>query len=486
MLKEKAISGIKWTALSSGIGAIVQLLQIIILARFLSLNDFGIMALATFFIGFSTLFLDMGISNAIIYNQQINKQELSSLFWLNVAVGWFLFLMICITSPLIASFYHEPELQKVIILIGTSFLIQPFEQQFYALMKKELLFNDIAKRDMFSKLISFGAAVILAFYGFGVYALVISYLIGVVIATGLVVIAGLKFHKPTFHFRLSETRKFLSFGLFQTADNMLNYFNTQVDALIIGRLIGMDALGLYNIAKSLAMRPAQIINPIVTQVTFPVMAKVKNDNELLKSIYLKSVNYLTSFNVPVYLFICVMAEPLVLLLFGSKWSGAVYSLRVLSMYFMVRSTINPMGTLLLSKGKVKQSFYWNVAMTLFIPASIYVGSFYGLNGIVYANLIAISLSLFAAWRILIYPTSDATFTEFFKQIAKPLSVGLAMLPLFLVVNTLPLHSSIIKIIVAGAILGLTLLPLNWLLNRLFFNEAMNMAGPFLKKIGLRR
>ncbi len=485
MLKEKAISGLKWTALSSGIGVVVQFLQVAILARYLDSGAFGIMALATSFIGFSQLFLDMGISNAIIYNQDITKKQLSSLFWLNIAVGWTLFLVLALTAPLVAAFYHEPSLTKVIILVSVSFLIQPLEQQFYALMKKELLFNDIARRDILSKLISFVVAVVLAWKGFGVYALILSYLSGVIIAAALVVIAGLKFHKPTLYFRFNEIKQFLSFGLYQTADNTLNYFNTQVDTFIIGKLLGVEILGIYNIAKNLAMRPAQIINPIVTQVTFPVMAKIKNDNEQLKSIYLKSVNYLTSFNVPVYLFICVMAEPIVLILFGSKWTGAIYPLRVLSMYYMVRSTINPLGTLLLSKGKVKQSFYWNAAMFLFIPVSISIGSIYGLNGIVYANLIAITISLFAASPILIYPNSGGTFNEFFSQIVRPVAIGLIMAPLLIAVNMLPIQSFLIKIIIAGAVMAAVILPLNKLLNKVFFAEAMNMLSPLLKKLKSR-
>jgi O-antigen/teichoic acid export membrane protein len=486
MLKEKAIKGLKWTALSSGIGVVVQLLQIAILARVLDSHAFGIMALATSFIGFSQLFLDMGISNAIIYNQDINKQQLSSLFWLNLGTGWLLFLLIVVTAPLVASFYHEPDLKNVIILIGVSFLIQPLEQQFYALMKKELLFNDIARRDIASKLIAFVIAVILAWNGFGVYSLVISYLSGVVIATTLVVIAGLKFHRPTFHFKLSETKKFLSFGIYQTADSTLNYFNTQIDNFIIGKLLGVEILGIYNIAKNLAMRPSQIINPIVTQVSFPVMAKIQYDNSLLKSVYLRSINYLSSCNVPIYLFICIMAEPIVLVLFGSNWLAAVPSLRLLSIYYLIRSTNNPVGSLLMAKGRVKLSFYWNAAMFIITPPAIYAGSFYGLNGIIYANLFVITLSLFAAWPILIYPTCGATFAEFFGQLVPPVMIGIAILPLLGIVHMIPLTWPLVKILLAAVVLAMAILPLNKFFNKAFFTEAMNMVSPLLKKLGMSR
>lgn len=482
MLKEKAIKGLKWTTFSSGIGVLIQFIQIAILARFLDSNAFGIMALATSFIGFSQLFLDMGISNAIIYNQDVNKQQLSSLFWLNLVTGWILFLLILATAPLVASFYHEPSLKNVISLIGVSFLIQPLEQQFYALMKKELLFNDIARRDIISKIISFIISVILAWNGFGVYSLVISYLCGVVIAAVLVIMAGLKFHRPTFHFKLSETKKFLSFGMFQTADSTLNYFNTQIDTFVIGKLLGVEVLGIYNIAKNLAMRPAQIINPIAIQVTFPVMAKLQHDDNLLKSVYLKSINYLSSCNIPIYLFICIMAEPIVLVLFGSKWLAAVPSLRILSIYYLVRSTINPVGSLLISKGKVKLSFYWTLAVFLITPAAIWLGAFYGLDGIIYANLIVIVLFLFAAWRVLVYPTCGATFTEFFGQLVSPIKIGIVLLPLLWVIYIIPFNWPLANIILAAGMLAIAILPLNKFFNRIFFNEVMNMVNPLLKKL----
>ncbi|SEW14557.1 polysaccharide transporter, PST family/lipopolysaccharide exporter [Chitinophaga sp. YR573] len=485
MLKEKAILGIKWTTLSSAIGALVQLLQVVILSRFLSPADFGVMAIAIFFIGFSQLFLDMGIPTAIIYNQQVSKQQLDSLFWLNIIVGWSLFVVILLMAPSIAAFYHEAQLKNIIILIASAFIILPFEQQFYALMKKELLFNQIAKRDITAKLISFVVAIVLAWKGAGVYALVISYLVSVFLGAILVIISGIKFHKPGMHFRFSDTKPFLSFGLYQSGENMLNYFYNQVDTLLIGKLLGVEMLGIYNVAKNLSMRPTQVINPIVTQVTFPVMAKLQHDDNMLKSIYLKSVNYLSSVNFPIYTYMGVFAAPLIALVFGNRWHDAGPLLQILSAYAMVRSIINPIGTLLFSKGKMRLSFFWNCFMFLCVPVAVIIGSMYGLLGIAYAHLILITVLLFISWRVLAYPLSKATFSEFFGLLLKPFKVACCLLLAFLLINHIPGLSPLTQTISGAFVLILLIIPANKYFNRAFYLEAVNLLHPlrrFLPKL----
>jgi O-antigen/teichoic acid export membrane protein len=244
-LKEKAIGGAKWTTVSAVISAVVQLLQIAILAHFLDKKDFGLMALAVFVIGISQIFMDMGISNAIIYKKDVTHEQLSTMYWLNICMGVLIYLLLFILAPFVAAFYHEPKLVGVLNWIALTFVIQPFGQQFETLLIKGLRFRALAIRDVFSKTIGLISGVLLAYFHFGVYSLVFANLLMATISTLLLIIIGLRFHKPGFFFSLRDLKEqgFLSFGLYQIGEKVINYFNAQCDTLIVGKLLGMDVEG---------------------------------------------------------------------------------------------------------------------------------------------------------------------------------------------------------------------------------------------------
>lgn len=463
-LKEIAFKGIKWTAISTITGAVIQLLQLIILTHYLSPTDFGLLALTWVVISFSQMFIDFGVSNAIIYEQNISRQQLDTLYWLNISSGFTVYLILFFSAPLISNFYEESRLTVIIRWLSLSFLIQPFEQQFIILLKKALLFNQIAKREIFSKIVSLVIAVILAVYGFGIFALVYAQLFAIFISTILMIYIGLKFHRPSFYFKFSLIKHFFKFGLYQMGESFLNYFNSQFDTIIIGKILGVEAVGIYNIAKSLAMRPAQIINPIITQISFPLMSKLQNNLPQLKNIYLKTTHTLSTLNFPVYTFIAAFAEPIIKIFLGDKWQGAIPVLRILAMYGMVRSTVNPVGVLMLSVGKPQLGFYWNLVLFFLIPAAIYTGTFYGLNGTAFTLLGLQIILLIPAWNFLIKKCCHAGLSEYFREMLIPFIISLVQAIVYLII-ILFITDINFQLIAGIIILGISIFWLNKTFNR---------------------
>ena len=465
-LKRRAVSGIKWTTFSSVIVAILQIVQLIILTRLLEPTVFGLMAITSVVIGFAHAFLDMGISNAIIHKQEVSHNQLSTLYWLNVLSGIVLFIIVSLCAPVVALFYQEAELTNIIILVALTFLIQPFGQQFIVLWQKELKFNDIAKVDILTKLVALIVSVVFAYYNYGVYALVYGVLAGTILQTLVFVYKGLKEYTISFVFRLSDVREFLSFGLYQMAEKTLNYFNSQVDTLLIGKLLGVETLGVYNIAKQIIMKPIQIINPIVSKVTFPVMAKIQNDTDRLKEIYLKTINLLSSINFPIYLFMLITAPQLVPLMFGEQWVSAVIIVQILSIYGALRSIGNPIGSLLLAKGRADWGFYWNLGLFFYVPIVIYISSQWGVEVLSW-GLVGIMVSLLIpSWYLLVRPLVQAKFWEFHQQIAIPafISMIIGVIVSIVLKNTSNL-SSFITLSLTCIIISLGVLLLNYLFNK---------------------
>lgn len=200
-LKAKTISGIKWTTISTIFITALQFIQLAIMARILSPSDFGLMAIVMVVMGFVGVFADMGISNALIHRQTISKNELSSLYWLNVIAGVVMFVLVSAIAPLVAEFYKEKELAKLIILLSTTFIIQSFAQQFSMLWQKELRFREIAKIEITNKIISLVVSVYLAYVGYGVYALAYGTIASSIIQTIQYLYLGLKEYRPMMRFK---------------------------------------------------------------------------------------------------------------------------------------------------------------------------------------------------------------------------------------------------------------------------------------------
>lgn len=422
-LKKSAFSGIKWTACSAAVIAVLQLLQVAVLARILDPKDFGLMALAMMVIGFGQAFLDMGISNAIIYKQEIMVGQLNSLYWLNIFVGAALFAILTAFAPLVASFYEETELTGLIRLTAVAFLIQPFGQQFMALLQKDLAFDKIALVEMLNKGVMLIVSAVAAMAGYGVYSLAYGLIVSVSVSTIQYIYIGARFYKPSLVFDSGGIGEFVRFGLYQMGERTINYFNLQIDVLLIGKLAGTADLGIYNMTKQLVLQPVGMVNPILTRVSFPVMARIQDQTGKLRELYLKQVNYLSSLNFPVCAAMFVFSEDIIRIVFGPKWLSAATVLRILAVWAAARSVINPVGSLLLAKGRADWSFWWNLAMLLCVPAAIYAGSSRDLTGIAYALLLLQVSLIIPVWYLLVNRLCLAGFAEYHKQIALPAMIA---------------------------------------------------------------
>ncbi len=476
-LKYKALNGVKWTSISSIIIAIIQIVQLSILARYLEPSDFGLMAIVTIIIGFSALFLDLGISASIIHKQNITHVQLSSLYWLNIASGLVLFIIIYSLAPFLANFYNETELIPIIQLLAINFVISSLGSQYGILFQKALKFNIMAKIGIISVVAGFVVAVSLAINGYGVYSLVYAALTNAIVNTSINIFIGIKEHRPSFIFKYHEITSMISFGMFQMGERSINYFGSQFDIVLIGKLLGLEALGIYTVAKNLSMRPAQIINPIITRVTFPIMSKVQDDTAKLKNIYLKTINYLSSVNFPIYILIAILAEPIVLTLFGEKWSDSIIILQILSLYGAIRSIGNPAGTLLLARGRADLGFYFNLVKFFFLPLIIYIGSYWELHGVAYSLLLFVIFFTFPSWYYIIKPLCGAGFKEYFWQILKPFIFTLiGGIFAYSVSILFGIKNMLIDAVVLSLVMGVIVLILNILYNRAFTDILLELIG----------
>lgn len=415
-LKSQAVSGVKWGGVSMGVVTVLQFVTLAVLARLLSPFDFGLMGMIMVVIGFARLFADMGISNAIIYRQDATREELSSLYWLNIMAGIVIFFVVCGTSPLITAFYHEPRLRNLIYLSSLIFLITPFGQQFHILLQKELKFDQLAKIEIMASFVNSASAIALAILGMGVFSLVWGQLAGTSFRVFLLSCWGWKNWRPHLHFATQDLRRYISFGLYQMGEKSVNYFNSNLDYILIGSLLGANALGYYTLAYNLILKPSSTINPIITRVAFPVFSRVQNDTEKLKRGYLKVLQLLSTVNFPLMAGLAVVAPVAVPVIFGEQWLPSIILVQILTIVGMLRSTGNPVGSLLLSKGRADLGFKWNLALLITQIPGLYLGAkMGGLVGVAIAYAVLLCIYTIFNYLILIRILLGACLREYINS-----------------------------------------------------------------------
>lgn len=437
-LRSKTISGVKWTSVSTITLAIVGLLKISVLARFLDAADFGLMALVTFVLGFMNLFMDMGLTSAILHKQDTSDDEYASLYWINVIFSLILFGLISLASPYIASFYDEPELTVLIPLMAISIMLSAMGRQFKTVEQKHLNFRYIAITDIIGAVFGLVVGVITAIWGYGVYALVYAALTQYAISNVIYFVKGLWDRGMLFHFNYEETKPFLNIGIYQVGGQVINYFNRDLDILLIGKFFGSEVLGGYDLAKKLVRHPLKIINPIIKKVGVSVFPRYQDDHSTLRKYFLKLFNGMGAVNAFVYGSIAICAHWLVLILYGSDFLHIILFVQLFTVVTYLRSMAGNVGILVITTGRTDYEFYWNLLITLITPVAIFLGAFYSAEIIIILLGVIQLLMLIPGWYMFFYRLIDMEFWPFIKAQIFPMSI--AIIVFLVAISTLKINS----------------------------------------------
>jgi O-antigen/teichoic acid export membrane protein len=382
------------------------------------------MAACTVVIGLIRIYVDFGLSAGVVHRQDVTPNQLSSLYSTNLALASVFVLLLWTAAPKVADLYREPQLTSLLRWLSLLLVIGACGSQYRAIALKELKFKLLTSIDVMMALVGLLVATITALNGFGVYSLVAGALATGIVSTTGYVVAGWRSHRPRLRFRFDEIRYFFRYGAYQAGEQTLNYLNTQVDVLLIGKLVGPEMLGRYSVSKDLCMRPATIVNPVYTRVAFPIMSLMQQEQMALKHLYLSGLRVLGTANFPIYAFVFVAADPLSDLILGQRWHGTAPILRIMSIYFLLRSTGNPVGSMLMATGRVKRGFIWNLIIFFLIPPTLWIGSSWGMLGIAW-SLVAMQLVLaIPNWALLVRPCTNATLREYFSTMIAPLSASI--------------------------------------------------------------
>lgn len=463
-LKKASFSASRWTAASTVLVAAIQILQTVVLARILLPSEFGLMAVATAAVAVLSLVVDLGLSQALIHYDDVPESHRSSIFWLNMLLAFALMTALCVAAPVIAKLYHSATLTPLLCWISLVLPLSATGQQLRALSAKALRFDVLARIEISSAICACAGAIAAALLHAGVYALAVAVLANAAIGSVLAWLLLPREFWPGWHFRPDETCRYLHFGGYLVGESFANALHRNADVFAGGLVVGANAMGVYSAPRDLSLRVATGINSIVTRVGFPVMAQVKHDQGRLKSIFLQTLRMTSSVNFPVYVALGVFAPELVALLYGPQWRVAARYLQILAIWGLLRSTGNPVGSLIYATGQTRRAFWWNISLLL-LPVLYWAGAFgYGLPGLAIAVVLLQLLLVVPAWRFLIWPCCGATLQEYLAQFCAPLLCALiAGAMAWLCAHGLP-HGTV-RLVIGCTVGGVVYLGLSWLFNR---------------------
>lgn len=401
----KASNALKWSFVGQVSYIILYFIFNVLLSRILPPSDFGVFAIINTFIIFFSLIKDFGLGNYLIVKKDVTKELCDNIFYFNFLFTAVLFLLIYLVSPVIATFYNDDRLTILIRITGLTFIIDAFATVPSAMMTRNMNFFGLFIVKTVSISVAGVAALIFAKNGWGIYSLVFQTILLSVISS--VILFYFYPFRPGINIRVREWGGIVKFSLPLFLNQFFQYFSRNSDNLIIGRVFGSYALGIYNRAYTLMQMPMQNISSVVSGVMLPVLAKSSGDPERKSLLYKRAILGIAFATFPIMAFVFVFAKEIILFLYGSAWAEVADLLMIFSVVGMLETIISPIGTLLMSGGETKKLFKFSTLIRIFIIAMIVAGSFFSVKGVAICYLIA---------TVIIFPYSLFYTT---KQLEKP-------------------------------------------------------------------
>jgi len=378
-LKGRSVRGGMMAFTSQSTGVLLTSVMTVVLARLLTPTDFGLVAMVTAFTGFGQTFADLGLSEATIQRQEITQEQVSALFWINVAIGLGLMLVTIGLAPVLAWFYRQPRLKDISLVLSLTFLIGGLRVQHNALLQRQMRFAAMAIRDVAAYAVAVPITIAMAWRGAGYWAIVAYPLAynSTAVALAWMMVRWI----PGLPRRGAKVGSLLAFGSNVAGSYVVNYLNRATDNVLVGWYWGASPLGLYSRAYNLMVRPVTQVNAPLSTIMVPALSRLQNDPARFARYYLRAVNLIMWIVTPIFGFLFVAAEPVILLVLGHQWRAAAPVFRFLSIAALALVLFSPTNWLLVSRGHSGRLLKLGLILTPIFVGSYIVGLPFGIKGV---------------------------------------------------------------------------------------------------------
>lgn len=417
--KKVALKGGMWTSLSTAVTMLSQFGRVMILTRFLEKSDFGIVSMMTTIIGLCTAFADLGFASVIMYKQKLEDREFSSLFWTQLIIYTVLYAVLSLCSPLVASFYEEESLSYLIPLASLSLIFLALGKLYDSVLQKQYRFRLIAYRNITTNLLSIALAILLAWQGFGIYSLVCSTLFQALMYNLWNLISGFKLQRISLMFDCNCAKPLVKMGLYQTYTRIADYLSSRLDVLIIGKLLGAEALGVYDLAKELVFKLVSFVRSVVSQVALPIISNNNTDDDAVRARFLAITKVVAFMCLPICFTIAVFSDVAVFIVYGESYIPTAPLVSIFAIVTMLTSLSSFFDMLGIAKGRTDLNFKNTVYRIILTTPVVFVTSYISINAVALGQLVVTVILCAVFWKIVVkntYPLKFSTYLSNFKRL----------------------------------------------------------------------
>jgi O-antigen/teichoic acid export membrane protein len=422
-LKQKAAKGVVWSVIQNWGGQAVSLIVFFILARLLGPTEFGLVALANVFLAFMQVFLSEGFAKALIQRETIEPAHLDTVFWLNLAVSLVLFGTTLAAADNIAGLFQEPELAPILRGFSILFVIASFSTVQQTVLEREFAFKAIAMRSLVGILLSGLVGIAMALAGFGVWSLVGQQIVYELVAA--IVLWRLSDWRPGLQVSLRHLQDLWSFGINIFGFNVLTFFHTRADDLLIGYFLDATALGYYSLAYRILTIMTDLLVNAMNQVALPTFARLQHHLAHLRAAYFQATQLTSLMAFPMFLGVAVLANELILILFGAQWLSSVLVLQLLSIAGVMRSVTFFKSSVLMAMDKSHWRLRLGVIDTTLNTVAFVIAVHWGIYAVALAYVVRFYV-MFPVGQWVVGMLIDAPLVAYLRQLAMPLLSAVLM------------------------------------------------------------
>ena len=479
-LGQQTVSGVAWTTVQRFASLFLAFVANLVLARLLSPDDFGCIALLMVFISLSQIFVDGGFGAALIQKKDPTQDDYSTIFYWNLLLAIGLYFLLFFVSPVIARYYNIPILKDILRVQGLIIILDSLGLVHKNNLRKTLQFKKISLIVLGANFVAVVAAITMAYNGFGVWCLVAQQLL----ISGMTTILFWIFNrwKPTLVFSKKSFKELFGFGGFILLSNMIVTFTNEVQSLIMGKLYTARDVGLYSQARKFESIMSGTPSTVVNQVTFPVFSKFQNDIPQLTTILRRITKVMAFVVFPAMILVILIAKPAIVLMLTDKWVDCVPFFQILCIGGMAEALGDINYNAVAAIGKSRVLFRWTCIKSVLGLLLIIGGSFFGIRGIIWAVTIRFYLVFLIHASLAAHYLDFSIFTQL-KDLFEIALVSAAAGALAYIVST-KLFAGINMYYLAGIqiviyAIGYSLLA--YVFSREMFGEVKYIIGMFLHK-----
>ncbi len=455
----KTFHSIIWVISGTGIQSILNLLVLSILARLITPAEYGLLGVAMLFIGFANIFAQLGVGYAIIQLPNLDNRHFRLGFSLSILIGIMFWAILSLSAQSFAQFMRMPDLQIILYVLATLYLIKGPVVVAQSLLARELRFQAIAIINTLAYFIGFVlVGITLAAYGFGIWALIAAHLTQAAVSTIGSLYARPHAKKPLWDRATFEELMYLGGG--DISIRIGTHIALRGDYFVVGRWIGDTPLGLYTRAYQLMLMPTQVFIQAVFRVLLSSLSRIQDDKQKIRLLFQRGVNLMAIVMLPLGAIMALLAPEIILIILGAEWANAIQPFQILAMGSLFRNGYKINDTIARAAGQAYQLARMKWIYAFMIITMALIGQNWGLNGVAYGVLIAIILHYLAMNQLTLYwldmrwrewaklHIHGATLTVFLIGLAWPVII---ILRSFSLPHLLTLTITLLSISIAGII-----------------------------------